>query len=137
MHILTHPKPQHCKAAVAGLLEGQHLPAQPSPQLLPEAEFSGSWRPLSYTKCLKLFPDSRVAVRPCVSQSEISPLQETNCSFAPHFPLFGIHTEAGATGFHPKSQTDSFMLCYSLCVPQNPPTGVEKEAMLWSFCSTF
>lgn len=60
-------------------------------------------------------------MRPCVSQGEIWPLQETNGSFAPYFPLFGIHTEAEATGFHPNSQTDSFMLCYSLCVPENPP----------------
>lgn len=98
LHVLTCPKPQLCKSAVAGVLEGQHLPAQPSPQLLPEAEFrrsqelSGSWRPLSYTKCLKLFPDSRGSVRPCVSQSEIlASSRDKLLLCSPFSPIWNSH----------------------------------------------
>lgn len=56
---------------------GAAPPAQPSPQLIPEAEFrssqqlSGSWRPL-LQKCLNLFPDSREAETLCLSRWDLA-----------------------------------------------------------------
>ena len=139
-------KSQRCKSAVAGLCEGQHLPAQPSPQLLAEAEFSGSQalngsrEPLSYTKakCHKLFPDSREAVRPRVSQGEIWPLREATAPLLPIFHYLKFKQNQEQLDF-----TQTHKLTVLCCVTPSvflkiPPLMQRRsETMLWSFCNPF
>lgn len=137
-------KSQRCKSGVAGLPEGQCLPAQQAPKLLAEAEFSGSRElsgsrePLSYTKakCHKLFPDSREAVRPCVSQGEIWPLQEATAPLLPIFHYLEFRQNQEQLDF-----TQIHKLTVLCCVTPSvflkiPPLMQRRsETMLWSFCN--
>ena len=138
-------KAENCKPAVADLHGGQRLPAQPSPQLLAEAEFSGSqelsgsWEPLTCTKakCHKLFPDPREAVRPCVSPGEIWPLREATAPLLPVFHYLEFRQNQEQLDFTQPHKltvlcrvTPSVFLKILLLMQRS-------ETMLWSFCNPF